>query len=147
VARLDHVWMQRMTDSRLDIPGPRTDAGDGPPALEVVARDVTDGVSVVEVRGDLDTMTATGFDGWVRERFLGRRDVVLDLDGVAFLASAGIAVLMGLRQEANKRGVVLHLTGRGNRAVSRPLHVLGLEAVLNLRNDAGAVVAELVPAR
>ncbi len=136
-----------MTDSRLDIPGPRTDAGDGPPALQVVARDVSDGVSVVEVRGDLDTMTATGFDGWVRDRFLGRRDVVLDLDGVAFLASAGIAVLMGLRQEANKRGVVLHLTGRGNRAVSRPLHVLGLEAVLNLRNDAGAVVAELVPAR
>jgi anti-sigma B factor antagonist len=138
--------MQCMTDSRLDIPGPRTAAGDEPPALEVVARNVTDGVSVVEVRGDLDTMTATGFDGWVRERLLGHHDVVLDLDGVAFLASAGIAVLMGLRQEALRRGVVLHLTGRGNRAVSRPLHVLGLESVLNLRNDAGAVVAELVPA-
>ena len=135
-----------MTDSRLDIPGPCSAAGDDPPALEVVSRDVTDGVSVVEVRGDLDTMTATGFEGWVRERLPGRRDVVLDLAGVAFLASAGIAVLMGLRQEAVRRGVALHLTGRDNRAVSRPLRVLGLEKALNLRDDVRAVVAELVPA-
>ena len=59
-----------------------------------------------------------------------------------FLASAGIAVLMGLRQEARRRGVALHLTGRGNRAVSRPLHVLGLETVLDLRPDVQAIFEE-----
>lgn len=134
-----------MTDSRLDIPGPRSGEGDDPPALAVVARDVTDGVAVVEVRGDLDTMTASGFEGWVQDRFLGHKDVVLDLDGVVFLASAGIAVLMGLRQEAVRRGVALHMTGRGNRAVSRPLRVLGLEKVLDLQPDVRAVVAGLVP--
>jgi hypothetical protein len=41
----------------------------------------------------------------------------------------------------------LHLTGRGNRAVCRPLQVLGLEAVLDLQPGARAVVAELVPSR
>jgi len=134
-----------MTESRLDIPGPRLGEGDEPPALQVIAKDLTHAVAVVEVRGDLDTMTASGFGGWVRERLAGRADVVLDLDGVVFLASAGIAVLMGLRQEASRQGVRLHLTGRHNRAVSRPLQILGLEAVLDLQDDTRGVIAELVP--
>ena len=136
-----------MTDSRLDIPGPRSGTSEAPPALEVVARDVNDGVAVVEVRGDLDSMTASGFEGWVRERLPGWRDVVLDLDEVGFLASAGVAVLIRLRQEATRRGMRVHLAGRRNRAVSHPLRVLGLEAVLDLQPDARAVVAGLAPAR
>jgi anti-sigma B factor antagonist len=139
------VWTHCMSDSRLDIPGPRLGEGDEPPALQVVVRDVTDAVAVVEVRGDLDTMTARGFEGWVRDRMAGRADVVLDLGGVTFLASAGIAVLMGLQQEAGRQGVRLHLTGRRNRVVSRPLQVVGLEAVLDLKDDVAVVVAELVP--
>ena len=134
-----------MTHSRLDIPGPRVDEGSDQLALQVVATTVTDVLAVVEVRGDLDTMTASGFDGWVRDLLDGRTDVVLDLDGVAFLASAGIAVLMGLRLDTAKRGVRLHLTGRRNRAVSRPLEVLGRTSVLDLQDDARAVVAELAP--
>lgn len=134
-----------MTHSHLEIPGPRLGEGDEPPALEVVAMDVTDAVVVVEVRGDLDTMTAGGFEDWVRDRFDGRTDVVLDLDGVVFLASAGIGVLIGLRQEAGRRGIRLHLTGRRNRAVSRPLQVLGVATVLDLQDDARAVLAELAP--
>ena len=117
-----------MTDSRLVIPVPRGE-DDEPPVLQVVATDVTEGLAVVEVRGDLDTLTATGFDRWVREQLEGHTDVVLDLDHVAFLASAGIAALIQLRQEASRLGMRLHVTGRGNRAVQRPLQVLGLETV------------------
>ena len=134
-----------MVDSRLDIPGPRLGEGDEPPALQVVVREVASAVAVVEVRGDLDTTTAHAFDGWVREQWGGRTDVVLDLDGVVFLASAGIAVLMGLRLDAPGHGVRLHLTGRDNRPVCRPLQVLGLAAVLDLQADVGVVVAELAP--
>jgi anti-sigma B factor antagonist len=139
--RLDYL----MPDSRLDIPGPRLGGGDESPALQVVVHQVTGAVAVAEVRGDLDTTTACAFDGWVREHWAGRDDLVLDLDGVGFLASAGIAVLMGLRLDAPGHGVRLHLAGRSNRAVRRPLEVLGLEAVLDLQADAGAVVAELTP--
>ena len=134
-----------MTYPRLEIPGPRLGEGDDPPALQVVATDVTDSLAVAEVRGDLDTMTASGFDGWVRDLLDGRDDVVLDLDGVGFLASAGIAVLMGLRLDTARPGARLHLTGRRNRAVSRPLEVLGLSTVLDVQDDARAVVAELAP--
>ena len=134
-----------MTDSRLDIPGPRLGEADEPPALQVVAREIAHEVAVVEVEGDLDTMTARGFDAWVREQWDGRAHVVLDLDRVVFLASAGIAVLMGLRIDAPRHAVRLHLTGRDNRAVRRPLQVLGLETVLDLRSDAREVVAELAP--
>jgi anti-sigma B factor antagonist len=136
-----------MTDSHLDIPGQRLGEGDDPPALRVVARSITDAVACVEVRGDLDTMTAPGFEAWVVDRFAGRSDVVVDLDGVAFLASAGIGALMGLQQEAARQGVRLHLTGRRNHAVSRPVQVTGLEARLDLQVDAAAVLATLVPAR
>jgi anti-sigma B factor antagonist len=136
-----------MDDSRLDIPGQRLGEGDDPPALRVVARNITDAVACVEVRGDLDTMTAPGFEAWVIDRLAGRSDLVLDLDGVAFLASAGIGALMSLQQEATRRGVRVHLTGRNNHAVSRPVQVTGLEARLDLQADAAAVVATLVPAR
>ena len=134
-----------MTHTRLDIPGPRLGEGDEPPTLQVVATDVTDTLTVAEVKGDLDTMTASRFDGWVRDLLGGRSDVVLDLDGVAFLASAGIAVLMGLRLDIGGHGVRVHLTGRRNRAVMRPLEVLGLAGVLDPQDDVSAVVAELVP--
>ena len=59
-----------MTDSRLVIPVPRGE-DDEPPVLQVVATDVMEGLAVVEVRGDLDTLTATGFDRWVREQLEG----------------------------------------------------------------------------
>ena len=134
-----------MPDSRLEIPGPRPGEGDEPPALQVGVREAAGAVLVVDVRGDLDTTTARAFDSWVRERWDGRGDVVLDLAGVVFLASAGIAVLIGLRLDAPRHGVALHLTGRDNRAVRRPLQVLGLEATLDLQADAEAVVAELAP--
>ena len=81
-----------MADAHLDIPGPRSAEGGESPALQVIVHEVTHLVTVVEVRGDLDTMTAREFDGWMRDRLDGRADVVLDLDGVIFLASAGIAV-------------------------------------------------------
>ena len=134
-----------MSDSRLEIPGPRLGEGDDLPALEVGVREAAGAVMVVDVRGDLDTTTARAFDAWVRERWLERGAVVLDLAGVTFLASAGIGVLMGLRLDAPRHGVTLHLTGRDNRAVRRPLQVLGLEATLDLQADAEAVVAELAP--
>jgi anti-sigma B factor antagonist len=131
-----------MTDSHLVIPAPRSE-DDEPPVLQGVATNVTDGLAVVEIRGDLDALTASGFDRWVREQLEGHVDVVLDLDGVAFLASAGIGALITIRQEAARLGVRLHVTGRGNRAVQRPLQVLGLERFVELRDDTRALVVEL----
>jgi anti-sigma B factor antagonist len=130
-----------MPDSRLEIPGPRSGGGDHPPALQVAVREVVGAVTVVGARGDLDTTTACAFDAWLREHWARCDELVLDLDGVTFLASAGIAVLMGLRQDAPRHGVRLHLVGRDNRALRRPLHVLGLEAVLDLQPGAKAILA------
>ena len=133
-----------MTEPSLVIPGPRLGEGGEPPALQVIATDVTEALAVVEVRGDLDSLTVPGFDRWVHERLPVRPDVVVDLDGVAFLASAGIAALIGLRQHAVARGMRVHLIGRDNRAVRRPVEILGVDAMLDLRTDARAVVAGLV---
>jgi anti-sigma B factor antagonist len=133
-----------MSDSRLDIPGPRLVDADAPLLLQAQARDLSPYVTVVEVHGDLDELTAPRFRGWLTERLVGLADVVLDLDDVAFMASSGIAVLMGLRKDAQRLGVRLHLTGRRNRTVWRPLQVLGLESTFNLQDDARSVVADLI---
>jgi len=133
-----------MSDPHLVIPAPRLAEAAAPPLLQVVARDLTSCLTVVEVRGDLDELTAPRFGAWVRDRFTGRSDLVLDLDQVSFLASSGIAVLIGLRQDANRLGVRLHLTGSHNRVVWRPLQVLGLQATFNLQGNAHAVVADLI---
>ena len=132
-----------MTEPRLVIPGPRLGEGGEPPALQVAVTEVTQAVAVVEVRGDLDSLTAPEFGRWVREQLPERTDVVVDLDGVGFLASAGIAALMQLRDEGVRRGLRLHLVGRDNRAVRRPLEVLGVATLLDLQADARAVLAEL----
>jgi anti-anti-sigma factor len=130
-----------MPEPCLVIPGPRLGDDGEPPALQVAVTDIGEAVAVVEVRGDLDTLTASGFARWIREELPARADVVVDLDGVAFLASAGVAALVGLSQEAARRGVRLHLVGRDNRAVRRPLEVLGVDTLLALQTDARAVVA------
>lgn len=135
-----------MPEPCLVIPSPRLGEGSEPPALQVAVTDVAASVAVVEVRGDLDTLTAPSFDRWVHDDLPGCADVVVDLDGVAFLASAGIAALVGLSQEAARRGVRLHLVGRANRAVRRPLEVLGVDSLLDRRSDARAVVAEAITA-
>jgi anti-sigma B factor antagonist len=131
---------------RPDIPAPRPAEEFAEPLLRVTRREAAPGVVVVEAEGELEALTADDLDERVREQLAVDRDVVLDLDGVTFMASSGIAVLLGLCNESGRRGARLHLTGSGNKAVARPVQVLGLESVLPLQRDPAAVIAGL-PAR
>jgi anti-sigma B factor antagonist len=66
------------------------------------------GVVIAEVTGDIDMSTVAG----LRERLLGLADsgqpLIVDLNRVGFIDSAGLGALVGVARRADVRGGSLH---------------------------------------
>lgn len=85
------------------------------------------GVVVVRVTGEVDRLTAGEFADVLTRQLTEHPDhVVVDLEGVRFLGSAGLSVLIRAGVSAELTGTTLCLTGAVGRAVHRPLLVSGL---------------------
>ncbi len=84
------------------------------------------GAVTVTVVGEVDTFTApvlrSSLDTQLEQQ---PRELVIDLSGVQFLGSAGLAVLVETQKSARARDVELRLVAT-TRAVTRPLEVTGL---------------------
>lgn len=110
--------------------------GPAPGAVDVAVRAARPDVHVVEVLGDVDVASVGPVRAGVADAVgAGARTVVLDLTGVALLASAGMTLLIALDQELRERGCVLRLVTGAVRAVRRPLAISGLDGVLTLHDD------------
>jgi anti-sigma B factor antagonist len=84
------------------------------------------GVVTVTVVGEVDTFTAPVLRSTLDSQLEQQpRELVIDLSGVQFLGSAGLAVLVETQKSARAREVSLRLTAT-TRAVTRPLEVTGL---------------------
>ena len=85
-----------------------------------------DGAVTVTVVGEVDTFTApvlrSSLDTQLEQQ---PKSLVIDLSGVQFLGSAGLAVLVETQKSARSREVDLRLVAT-TRAVTRPLEVTGL---------------------
>ncbi|WP_433279256.1 STAS domain-containing protein [Pseudonocardia xinjiangensis] len=95
---------------------------------EVVRFDVVghgDGVRVMHVVGEIDTLTAPVLRDRVYEQLADVSLLVLDLTDVTFLGSAGLAVLVAAKDEAEQRQCRLRLVP-GSRIVTRALEATGL---------------------
>ncbi|WP_367137394.1 anti-sigma factor antagonist [Saccharothrix sp. HUAS TT1] len=99
--------------------------------LGLIARNPAEGVTVVSVSGEVDMLTAPQ----LRADVLGRLDasdvVVLDMSGVSFLGSAGLAVLVEASQQAKRRDASFRVVAV-ERAVTRPLAATGLGEVFSV---------------
>jgi anti-sigma B factor antagonist len=66
------------------------------------------GVVIAEVTGDIDVSTVSG----LRERLLGLADsgqpLIVDLNGVSFIDSTGLGVLVAAARRADTQGGSLH---------------------------------------
>ena len=90
---------------------------------------------VLEVRGEIDTLTAPAFSAAAEELVVAPGEVlVMDLTEVRFLASSGLAVLISAAQRAEERGVRLRLVA-ASRAVRRPLEITGTAALFDLHSE------------
>jgi anti-sigma B factor antagonist len=95
------------------------------------------GQVTVTVVGEVDTFTApvlrSSLDTQLEQ---SPRELVIDLSGVQFLGSAGLAVLVETQKAARSRDVDLRLIAT-TRAVTRPLEVTGLIDLFTIADTTG----------
>ncbi|RZT84344.1 anti-sigma B factor antagonist [Pseudonocardia sediminis] len=84
-----------------------------------------DGLTLLTVSGEVDTLTSpqlsTALDDLLA---VETGDLAIDLDGVTFLASSGLGVLINAARRASRGRRTLHVVA-SSRAVLRPLEVTG----------------------
>jgi anti-sigma B factor antagonist len=115
-------------------------------ALHVVVEPGDSGPAVVRVSGEVDMLTAPVLAEQVRALLAAsdgpiRRALVVDLTGVGFLGSAGLAVLADAAKIATERVITLRVVAASH-AVLRPLQVAGLDAVLVIVDDLATAVEQ-----
>ncbi|MHA6780841.1 STAS domain-containing protein [Pseudonocardia saturnea] len=116
---------------------------DALPALDADLHLPRPGTAVLTVAGEVDTITAAHL-GVALGRLLDEpADVlVVDLTGITFLASSGLAVLIQAASRADGTGRRLRLVASG-RQVRRPLEITGTDQLFDLHDDrASAGIAE-----
>lgn len=89
---------------------------------------------VIEVGGEVDMLTSPQLRAAVLEQFEPAADtelVVLGMDGVTFLGTSGLAVLIEVREAAHAAGVELRLACTARR-VLRPLTIAGLVPLFDI---------------
>jgi anti-anti-sigma factor len=131
-----------MTTQKSDVLPEETPAASGVPAIDIAVRSPADRVVVVTVTGEVDMITAPELRACLRQNVDGRRAVVLDLSGVSFLASAGLAVLIEALRHSQRCGADLRLVVT-SRAVRRPLQATGLGEVFALHETVAEALREV----
>lgn len=104
---------------------------------EVVRFDVVDhgpGARAVSVVGEIDTLTAPVLRTQLDEQLTEVDLLVLDLSEVTFLGSAGLAVLVAAKEEADRLGHRFRLVP-GSRIVVRALEATGLLTLFDLADS------------
>jgi anti-sigma B factor antagonist len=101
-----------------------------------------DGQVVLEVGGEVDMLTSPQLRAAVLEQFEteGVQLVVLVLDGVTFLGTSGLAVLIEVREAAHNAGVELRLVCTARR-VLRPLTIAGLVPLFDVHETLDQALA------
>jgi anti-sigma B factor antagonist len=90
---------------------------------------------IVRVGGEVDMLTTPMLSACLIEQLqTDPAMLVLDLRGVGFLGSSGLAALVTARDEAGNRGVTLRLVS-ADHAVLRPLTATGLTDLFDIYPD------------
>jgi anti-sigma B factor antagonist len=96
--------------------------------IDIMGLQVTDygaDACVVTVTGEIDVVTAPDLADCLTAQLAGSQVVVVDLDGVRFLGSAGVAVLFEANELATRQGRDLQLVSH-SRTANQVLKITGL---------------------
>jgi anti-sigma B factor antagonist len=110
-----------------------TEQADSPADLLRVRSEKCGDAVVVHVVGELDLVSAPVLDELLIEAEAGSvaAPLVLDLTGVTFMASAGLALLMKHDERCGAAGRALRVVANGS-AVLRPIALTGLRTVVTV---------------
>ncbi|MBN9100791.1 MULTISPECIES: STAS domain-containing protein [unclassified Pseudonocardia] len=99
------------------------------------------GTVLLDVHGEVDTLTAPPLEQALSDLLAEQEAdrLVVDLSGVTFLASSGLAVLIRAAHRAADRRLRLRLV-TASRAVRRPLQITGSEQLFDMYEDVSAAV-------
>lgn len=98
------------------------------------------GVTVV-VNGEIDLMTVARLgDTLSSEMAAGPSVLVVDLDGVGFLASMGITTLALAEREAGEKGIDFRVVA-SSRSTLRPLQITGMTDLLDVYASRGEALS------
>lgn len=128
-----------MSETRENLPADPPSAspgGDVDDQITLGRRSPALGQVVIEVGGEVDMLTSPQLRTAVIEQFdteAGVELVVLALDGVSFLGTSGLAVLIEVREAAHAAGVELRLACTARR-VLRPLTIAGLVPLFDIHD-------------
>jgi anti-anti-sigma factor len=116
------------------------------PPLELSVSYPVPAVCVVEVAGELDMLTARVLADCVQAQLTaGPVQLVIDLEAVTFLGSAGMGTLLECSRwlEATVPGSTMHLSGTHRRNIRRPLELVGLLPLFNAHTTLPEALAQL----
>jgi anti-sigma B factor antagonist len=111
--------------------------------ITISTRSPAAGQILIEVGGEVDMLTSPQLRAVVLEQFgvsAGIELVVLGLDGVTFLGTSGLAVLIEVREGAHGAGVELRLVCTARR-VLRPLTIAGLVPLFDIHETLDEALA------
>jgi anti-anti-sigma factor len=117
-----------------DLPVARIPEPDGCGTPLTIELDERGDTTLLRVVGEIDLLTVEQLRAALDQALAGpRRTVVVDLQGVSFVACAGIGLLVDMRWRARRRGVRLHVVA--SRPVARTAALLDLPAALGLLDE------------
>lgn len=104
-----------------------------PPPLRTSLARPHPGSIVLDVHGEIDTLTAPPLEQAMHDLIADPVEdrLVVDLSGVTFLASSGLAVLVRAAHRASRHGRRLRLVATA-RAVRRPLQITGSDQLFDM---------------
>jgi anti-sigma B factor antagonist len=111
-----------------------------PPSGDLISLSVatTDTTVRVSTTGEVDSASAPQLHAELEAQLdAGVSELVIDLDGVTFLDSAGLCALAAIHRRTAAEGVVLRVLA-SHRAVIRPLQITGLWDLLGVEQIAPA---------
>ncbi|MGD9530097.1 STAS domain-containing protein [Pseudonocardia sp.] len=111
-----------------------TPGAEGDDQITISTTSPAEGQVVIEVGGEVDMLTSPQLRRVALDQLAGGAElVVLGLDGVTFLGTSGLAVLIEVREAAHVAGVELRLACT-QRRVLRPLAIAGLVPLFDIHD-------------
>ena len=100
------------------------------------------GTALLRVSGEIDMLTSPILRQGIAEQLSGEQArLLIDLDGVDFLGTSGLAALVEARSAAEEHSVELWLVCT-NRQVLRPLEIAGLTSLFRIAGSVAQALGE-----
>jgi len=96
---------------------------------------VVGGVPVIELKGEIDLSTSPAFKETVYEIIeSGKRDIIIDLDGLEFMDSTGLGVLVAALKKTSMEGGSIRLIC-SKRNILKVFTITGLDKVFTIYDN------------